>query len=440
MSLLHLNDLPARYPDSYYTATAPLPPQTDCLNDSIDTDICIIGGGYTGLSAALTLAEKGYHVTLVDAHRVGWGASGRNGGQLGSGQRLDQDSLEQKFGQPQARYLWEQGEAAKNHVKHLLHRYQIEADLSLGLLYADHKPSYSADTKAYVEKLQKDYNYSFIDYLSAAQLQDHLGSDAYYGASYDRDAGHLHPLKFCLGLAKAAKQNGVTVYEDTEVIKLDLQQPDRVNILTKSSMGQKGKIRARQVIYGCNGYGQQLIPEIDRHVMPINNFILATETLGAARAKTLIKQNAAVADSRFVVNYFRLTPDHRLLFGGGETYGYKFPAALSDLPRQAMLEIFPDLQDIKIDYAWGGTLAITVNRLPYIRQIGRNCLAAAGFSGHGVAMASYAGHLLAEACDHQLSRFNIFADIPHLAFPGGPLLRHPLLVLGMLAAKIRDRF
>ena len=268
MALLHINDTLATYPDSYYHATAELLPQQTPLIGEHHTDICIIGAGYTGLCAALTLAQKGFKVSVLEAHRLGWGASGRNGGQLGSGQRLDQIQLEQKYGTQQAQYLWQQAEEAKNHVKSLIHIHNIDAELTPGLLYADHKLGYQDATKAYVDKLQNDYAYSDVSYLTQRDLSQYLGTNVYYGGSLDMGAGHLHPLKYCLGLAKAALKAGVRIFEASEVISLETHHKNRIFLRTP-----RGRLHARKLVYACNGYGQRILPSLDRYIMPINNFI-----------------------------------------------------------------------------------------------------------------------------------------------------------------------
>lgn len=420
MDLLTANDTPGAYPASWYAATAmPLPPFPALAGEEV-ADVCVVGGGYTGLSAALHLAEAGFGVVLLEAQRVGWGASGRNGGQVGSGQRQDQAWLEARFGKGRARLLWDMAEEAKALVRALVDRHAIACDLRPGIIHAAHKPGYVADYHAEAEALARDYAYPLVEPLDRAALRALVASDDYHGGSLDRGGAHLHALDYALGLARAAAAAGVRIFERSRVTALEPQ------VATEA-----GRVRARFVIVAGNGYLGGLAPAVAARVMPINNFIVTTEPLGEARARALIANGAAVADSRFVVNYYRLTQDHRLLFGGGESYGWRFPVDIAGLVRPRMLGVFPQLADVAISHAWGGTLAITVNRMPAFMRLGPTILSAGGYSGHGVALATLAGKLAAEAVQGTADRFDLFADLPQPAFPGGTRLRWPLLVLAM---------
>jgi gamma-glutamylputrescine oxidase len=392
-------------------------------------DVCVVGGGYTGLSAALHLAEAGFSVALVEAQRVGWGASGRNGGQVGSGQRRDQAWLEARFGSGRARALWDMAEEAKALVTGLVERNGIACDLRPGIIHAAHRPGYVAEYHAEAEALARDYGYGLVEPLDRDGLRAMLGSEAYFGGSIDRGGAHLHPLDYALGLARAASAAGVRIFERSRVTAVE----------GTAARTAAGRVRARFLLLACNGYLGGLAPSAAARVMPINNFIVATEPLGEARARGLIANGAAVADSRFVVNYFRLTADHRLLFGGGESYGWRFPADIAGLVRPRMLGVFPGLADVAVTHAWGGTLAITVDRMPAFQRLGPGLFSVAGYSGHGVALATLAGKLMAEAVQGTAERFDLFADLPQRAFPGGAALRWPLLVLAMTWYALRDR-
>ena len=365
-------------------------------------------------------------------NRVGWGASGRNGGQLGSGQRQDQDWLERTFGPGPARALWDMAEEAKALVRDLVARHAIACDLAPGIIYAAHKPAHAPGYQAYAEKLARDYGYAEAQPLDRAGIAALVGTEAYHGGYLDRGAAHLHPLAYALGLARAAAAAGVRLHETSRVVRLSPGNPARVET-------GAGAVQAPFVLLATNGYLGGLVPEVAARVMPINNFILATEPLGADLARTLIRDNLAVADSRFVVNYFRLTPDHRLLFGGGESYGWRFPPDIAAVVRPRMLAIFPQLAGARITHAWGGTLAITVNRMPAFQRVAPNMLSAAGYSGHGVALATLAGKLMAEAVQGGGRGFDLIAGLPQPAFPGGTALRWPLLVLAMTWYSLRDR-
>jgi gamma-glutamylputrescine oxidase len=426
LDLLTANDRPGTYPASWYAASVeplePFPP----LAGSAEADVCVIGGGYTGLSAALHLARAGYSVTLLEAHRVGWGASGRNGGQVGSGQRQDQDWLEKAVGRTRARALWDLGEEAKATVRGLIARHAIPCDLRHGIVYAAHKPAYAPAYHAYAEKLAADYGYAEAEPLDRAGIAAHLGTDVYHGGMIDRGAHHLHPLAYALGLARAALAAGVRIHEASRATRID-----GTRVFTAG-----GTLAAQFVLVAANGYNGGLAPAVAARAMPINNFILATEPLGE---RAPITTGVAAADSRFIVNYWRQTPDQRLIFGGGESYGYRFPRDIAGLVRRALGRVYPGLARVPVSHAWGGTLAITTNRLPAFQRLSPCVYSVAGYSGHGVAMATLAGKLMAEAVRGSAERFDLFASLPQQRFPGGATFRWPLLVLAMSWYALRDR-
>ena len=431
MDLLFSNDRRGEYPPSWYAATAtPLPPFAP-LKGETRADICVVGGGYTGLSAALHLAEAGFDVVLAEAQRVGFGASGRNGGQLGSGQRMEQDALERLMGDPEAAKLWTLAEEAKALVRDLIARHGIDCDLKPGVAHFGFTAAEMDELHHYADHLNTRYGYDQIEKLDRATGLALCPSPAYAGGTLDMGAGHLHPLNYALGLARAAQAAGVRIHEATQVRRIDEGRPAVLHT-------DQGRITADHVILACNGYLGGLSRKVAARVMPINNFIAATEPLGDAAAKVLTR-DVAVADTKFVVNYFRLSADGRLLFGGGESYGYRFPADIAAKVRKPMCEIFPHLRDVPIDYAWGGTLAITMRRLPYLARVAPNILSASGYSGHGLGTATHAGMLMARAIQGQAEGFDTMAALPIPAFPGGPALRNPLLVLAMSWYALRDR-
>lgn len=429
LDLLTANDRPGAYPPSWYAETARGVAEEPALAGSVTADVCVIGGGYTGLSAALHLRERGYDVVLLEAQRLGWGASGRNGGQVGSGQRREQDYLEAVAGRDKARMLWDLAEESKALVRDLIARHAIDCDYRPGVAHAVHRAGDVAHAHAYAEKLAREYDYAECVPLDRAGIAAVLGTDAYHGGDLDMGAGHLHPLNFALGLAAAARAAGARLFERSRVTR----------VAEGVARTAGGEVRAKQILVCCDGYLGDLVPRVAARVMPINNFIIATEPMGAARARALIPEDVAAADSRFVVNYWRLSADGRMLFGGGESYGYRFPRDITALARPRMLAIYPGLADLAITHAWGGTLGITVTRMPAFQRLGPGLFSAAGYSGHGVAMATLAGRILAEAVGGTLERFDLFADLPTPAFPGGASLRWPLLVLAMSWYGLRDR-
>lgn len=421
------------HPQSYYAATARALTSLAPLTGEHSTDVGIVGGGYTGLSCALHLAQRGYDVALLEAQRVGWGASGRNGGQLSGGQRKDQDTLERWFGVALAHQLWELGEASKALVKDLIDRHAISCDLKPGILNAAHKPALAEAFWRYAEKLQQDYGYAHAEPVAKAEMHAMVASADFHGGYLDRDAAHLHPLNFALGLARAATAAGARIFEATRVTSYSPESP-----FTVDTAGG-GRLHCRFLVLACNGYLDTLEPRLAGRIMPINNYILATAPLGEEHASRLIRDDVAVADSRFVIDYFRLSADRRLLFGGGESYRRRFPADLKALVRRAMLRLFPQLANVAIDYAWGGTLAVTRTRMPHFGRLTPELYFAHGYSGQGLGMATLAGQLIAEAVAGTAERFDVFARLPPPRFPGGRFLRWPGLVAGMLYYALRDR-
>jgi gamma-glutamylputrescine oxidase len=430
MRLLYANDRKGEYPPSYYAATAtPLDP-FPVLRGAAKADICVVGGGYMGLSAALHLAEAGHDVILVEAHRVGFGASGRNGGQVGSGQRRDQDELERMVGRENAHRLWDLAEDAKALVRSLIDRHQMPVTFRPGVAHACWSQAEVRHAHAYADLLARDYGYTEIDTLDQPAIRKLIGSPAFVGGSIDRGAGHIHPLNFAIGLAKAAAAAGVRIMEKTEA--LQIKHGPQPQVLTTS-----GTVTCNHLILAGNGYLSGLAPKYAAKVMPINNFILASEPLGD-RAADLLSEPIAAYDTKFVVNYWRLSDDNRLLFGGAESYGYRFPEILKAVTKP-MLEIYPQMKDVRIDYAWGGTLAITVNRMPAVLRLQPNVYAASACNGLGVTMATMTGKIMAEAINQSASSFDLLASLPTPSFPGGTALRWPLLVLAMTWYSMRDR-
>jgi gamma-glutamylputrescine oxidase len=311
-------------------------------------------------------------------------------------------------------------------------RHSIACDLRPGVIHAACRRGEVGAFHAEAEALARDYGYRENEPLDRAGIRRELGTDAYYGGVLDRGAAHLHPLNFALGLARAAAAAGVRIFEESRVDAIGSGAHPEVRTCL-------GLVRASHVVVAGNGYLGDLVPAVASRVMPINNFILATAPLGAETARELITNDVAVADSRFVVSYFRLTADHRLLFGGGESYGYRFPTDIGGMVRRRMLQVYPRLAETPVDYAWGGTLAITVDRMPAFQRLAPNIFSAGGYSGHGVALATLAGKLMAEAVQGTAERFDVFARLPQPSFPGGSRLRWPLLVLAMSWYALRDR-
>ena len=422
---------PAAYPESYYTATRNRWLDFPALQGETRADVCIIGGGYTGLSSAIHLAERGYSVALLEAERIGWGASGRNGGQCSVGQRKGQDDLEEAYGKEEARRLWDLGVEAVATVRELIERFSIECDLKRGCLQTALKHSDAAWYRQYAEHMQSGYGFE-IRYIEGAELEYFSGTDVFCGGLVEYASAHLHPLNYALGLADAAQSLGVRIFENSRVTGYDRAKPTRVST-------REGSVSADYVVLACNGYLERLEPRVAGKIMPLNNFIIATEPLSDEQQRQINPEDMCAYDAKFVVNFWKLTGDGRMLFGGGENYTRRFPSDIKSFVRKRMLPLYPQLAPARIDYGWGGTLAVTMNRMPSFGRLEPDVYYALGFSGHGVQMATLAGKLIAEAVAGTAERFDVMARIPSPTFPGGTLLRWPGLVAGMLYHALRDR-
>lgn len=418
----------APHVSSWYAASAGPLPSYPALRGDRRADVAVIGAGFTGLSTALSLAKAGYDVVVLEANKVGWGASGRNGGQIHPGQRHDPDWLAARFGEAATRKLLAFADEARLYQRALIADHGMDVELADGLIHAVHKARWVDDVRRDAERQTTYWGRGPIRFLDKAETAAALGTDVYHGGTLDPAGGHLHPLKFALGLARAAVAAGATIHEDSRVTairhgaKAVLETPH-------------GRVTADTVVLAGNGYLGGLDPDTDSRVMPLNNFILATAPLD----EDVMPGGEAASDTRFVVHYWRMTRDRRMLFGGGENFTPRFPKDMTAFVRRHMAPIYPRLKDVPVDHAWGGTLGITVNRLPYLRRPKPNVWVAAGYSGQGVMLAPYAGHILAEAIRGVGERFDAFAALPCPPFPGGTWLRWPTLVAAMTWFSIRDR-
>ncbi len=431
MNPLFRNDPQGEYPDSWYVASSDIPPPRPALEGAVSVDVAILGAGYTGLCAALYLAGRGYSVAVLEAHRAAFGASGRNGGQVGSGFNKGQRWLEAKLGQDRARALWDMAEAAKAQVRDLSAAHAPEARYTPGVAHGEYSAAEARAVRHEVEHLETRYGYDRIEILSEDALREIVRTPLYRGGILDMGAGHIHPLRYGLGLSRAAEAAGATIYEHTEVTGID--HGGTVTFRTP-----RGTVRAQHAILAGNGYLPLIEPRVSARVMPINSFIAATEPLGD-RAAEVLTRDIAVADSKFVVNYYRMSEDGRFLFGGRESYSLGFPADITTALRKRMETLFPQLAGVGIDHVWGGTLGITMTRLPLVSRLAPNVLNASGFSGHGVALSGFAGRVMAEAIAGQTERFDVLSDLPIPPFPGGAAFRAPLLTLAMTWYSLRDR-
>jgi len=419
---------------SYYAASSLPQPDHPVLQGEHVADVCVVGGGFTGLNTALELAERGMSVILLEAHKIGWGASGRNGGQLirGVGHGLEQ--FEGIIGKDGVRQMKLMGLHAVEIVRQRVERFNIACDLTWGYCDLANKPR---DLEGFAEEADELRSLGYrheTRLLQANEVRSVVGSDRYVGGFVDMGSGHLHPLNLALGEAGAAAQLGVKLFEHSAVTRIDYGPQVRVHTA-------QGSVRANSLVLGCNAYLKDLNPQLSGKVLPAGSYIIATEPLSEAQAHALLPQNMAVCDQRVALDYYRLSADRRLLFGGACHYSGRDPQDIAAYMRPKMLEVFPHLKDVKIDYQWGGMIGIGANRLP---QIGRlpdqpNVYFAQAYSGHGVNATHLAGKLLAEAISGQHSDgFDLFAKVPHITFPGGKYLRSPLLALGMLWHRLKE--
>ena len=418
---------------SFYRSSVEDLNSQDQLTSDIDVDICIIGGGLTGISSAINLSKKGYSVILCEARKIGWGASGRNGGQLGIGMRKDQFTIEKKLGLRHAKELWSLGLEAVEDVKNLIKENEIDCHLVNGVMST---ACFEKDIDKYkfeIEHMAKNYDFEGYQFFNKEKIREEINSKMYLAGLLNSGSYHLNPLKLTLGLAKVAQKNNVKIFENTPIEKIR-EEGDIVQVISK-----KGLIRANQVVVACNGYLDSILGSKKNKFMPINNYVVATEPLGEKRARQIIKNNYAVCDTRFIIDYYRFSEDWRMIFGGGETFTSNFVKNATSFVSKRMIKVFPQLQNVNIDYSWGGTLAITVNRLPHFGTLMNNKVSYAfGYSGHGLALSVLAGKLIGENIHGDHERFKFFSDINHMSIPLGSIFRRPIYSSAILYYKIRD--
>ncbi|MBS7662530.1 FAD-binding oxidoreductase [Pseudomonas lalucatii] len=419
---------------SYYAASVNRQLDFPPLGGELRADVCVVGGGFSGLNTAIELAQKGLSVVLLEARRVGWGASGRNGGQLIRGVGHGVEQFESVIGAEGVRQLKLMGLEAVEIVRRRVEQFAIDCDLTWGYCDLANKPGHLAGFAEEAEELRGLGYRHELRLLQPEQMHEVVGSQRYVGGLIDMGSGHLHPLNLALGEAAAAQSLGVRLFEDSPVTRIDYGREVRVHTA-------RGQVRAAHLVLGCNAYLGQLQPSLGGKVLPAGSYVIATEPLSADQAKALIPRNMALCDQRVALDYYRLSADRRLLFGGACHYSGRDPADIAGYMRPKMLAVFPQLRDVAIAYQWGGMIGIGANRLP---QIGRlreqpNVFYAQAYSGHGVNATHLAGKLLAEAIAGQAGGgFELFARVPHMTFPGGRYLRSPLLALGMLWHRLKE--
>lgn len=417
---------------SWYAATVNDRTQHRVLEGTQSADVCVIGAGLTGVSAALNLAERGYSVILIDSSRVGWAASGRNGGQLIGGYACDIDTFAPFMSEAEVRMMWDMGQETLDIVKRRVARHRIDCALTAGYFTAANRSRDVQALKRWRDEAARRFGHDRFRHVDGEGVREYVQSARYPGGLYDPDSGHLHPLNYTLGLARAAHEAGVRIFENSAVTRL--REENGLQVAETA----RGKVRTKFAVLACNTFIGELAPALARKIMPVGTYVIATEALGAERMRALMPAQAAVCDSRFVLDYFRPAPDTRLLWGGKVSYSTFAPPNLGEAMRRDMLKTFPQLADVKVDYAWGGYVDITMNRAPHFGRLSPNVYFAQGFSGHGVNTTGLAGELIAEAIHGQATRFDLFGKIRHRDFPGGATLRTPALVLAMAWYRLKD--
>jgi gamma-glutamylputrescine oxidase len=421
-----------QYTPTYYSASTLGLPAAPALAGASRCDVCVVGGGIAGCSAALFLAERGYRVVLLEAQRLGWGASGRSGGQVIVGTAADQADLQALVGANDARKVWDLSLAGMSLLKECIERHRIDCDWVPGQMFAAIKPRQWQQLQAWQADLARRYGYTSTRLIGRTELHALLGTQRYCGALHDANGGHLHPLRYTLGLALAAASAGVEIHEASRVLGYSTAA-GAVQVQTAA-----GVVDCAQLVLAGNAWLGDSVPALQRKLMSIASYVIATEPLGEHQAHQLIANNAAVCDTNWILDYFRRSSDDRLLFGGRVNYSLLNVRAIAPATRQRMLRVFPQLHAARIDYAWGCLLDITRNRAPNFGRLAPNVFFLQGFSGHGMALAGLAGQLVAEAIAGTAERFDVFARIPHRDFPGGMWLRRPTLALAMLWYRLRD--
>jgi gamma-glutamylputrescine oxidase len=415
----------------WYWDDAPAPPARPAFAGRASCDVAIVGGGLAGVTAALELAERGLSVVLLEAEHIGWGASGRSGAQALPGVAASQQKLQRLIGADDARRVWDMTIEGLDLIRDRIARHGIDCDWRSGQMHVGLKPRHARELAEWHDELQRDYGYRSVRLLDRDAVRAEVASERYVCGLLDERSGHLQPLKYLRGLAAAADAAGARLHEHSRV--LGYRPGDRVRVRTAN-----GELEASHLLLAGNAGLGTVAPPLARRIMPVATYIVATEPLGEARARSLLPHDLAVTDINWVLDYFRRSGDHRLLFGGRVSYSGRDPFDTAAATRRRMLQVFPQLGDVEITHAWGGMVDITMNRAPDFNRIGSNVWYLQGFSGHGIVLTGIAGRVAAEAIAGQSARFDVFARIPHREFPGGLALRRPALVLAMLWYRLRD--
>ncbi|MFC0179083.1 NAD(P)/FAD-dependent oxidoreductase [Thorsellia kenyensis] len=422
--------------NNYYEAGIAQRFNFPALTEEIATDCCIVGGGLAGISAAIELKLKGYSVTLLEANRIGFGASGRNGGQIIVGYSKDDDMIK-KFSLSEAKAFWDISLAGVELINKRIENYGLECDYEKGYLFVANGPKKANELIKMMQQREQYYGYNHQELITKTELKNYIGSDSYENGVYDKLSGHFNPLKYLLGLTSVAKSMGVKIFENSPVITYK----DEGNLIFKTVNGQcKSKFGLIAGNVYSNGYGEILPKKIARNILPVGTYITVTEPLDERLAKKLIPKRSAICNTNFQLDYFRLTPDNRLLFGGDVAIGSTVPRNYLDRVRRRMAAVFPELKESKIEYIWGGHVDVTMNQYPDFGKLSKNLYYLQGFSGHGVALAGIAGKLIADSISGDAEKFDKFKQIKHMPFYGGQYLQMPMLLAGLWYNKLKELF
>lgn len=421
---------------SYYEASVRRDPDAPPLQGDLTADVVVVGAGFSGLSAAIELAKRGYKVIVLDADRICSGASGRNGGQTIVGFASGQGPFEEQLGVAKARMAWDMSLEAVDLIDERIRDFQIECDRVHGYLYVADSPRKARMLETEMREMETSYGLK-TEFATGVDVQKHIASPLYCASAYERRSGHLHPLKYGLGLARAARSLGVEIYEHSPVTQLQRGGNLKASTARGSVTAKFGVLAGN---YTLGEFGAAVAPELSPRIMPVGTYIIGTAPLSPEQCAQLIPSNSAVCDNNFILDYFRFSADRRMLFGGRVSYSTRTPPRLDEVMAKRLGQVFPSLRGVPIDFLWGGFVDISMNRAPDFGRLGDNLYYLQGFSGHGVALTGFAGRLVAQAVAGQAERFDVFAQLKHRNFPGGPLLRTPSLVLGMAYNVLRDKF
>lgn len=413
----------ADYPNSYYAASRNPAPERSPLNAGKSAQVCVVGGGFSGIATAVALAERGYQVTVLEAKQIGWGASGRNGGQIVNGYSRDLDEIEKRYGQDAARTLGDMTPEGGDIIRERVERYDIDCNLRTeGNVYAAFNKKQLRELENRVALWQR-FGYQELELLDDDQIKHHSNTDLYVGGLVDHKGGHIHPLNLVLGEADAAESLGATIHENSPVTHI--VSGSRPTVHTAN-----GQVQADYVVVCGNAYLDRAVPALRQRIMPVSTQVMATEPLGEDTALRLMPARTCVEDCNYMLDYYRMSADHRLLFGGGSVYGGTTPANIEAKLRPHLARTFPEIKDVRIDYAWSGNFALTLTRIPHMGQLDDKTYFTHGYSGHGVTTTHLAGRLIAEAIAGERARFDAFSSLRNYPFPGGRLFRVPLSVAG----------